>query len=99
MQLDPQMIAVMKKRAVLASRPDDPAALPIEAVRKAYNAERAWWNAIKPEMGSVSELAVTGPSGISPSGSTVHRMPMRDQRSCTCTVAAGWSAILIPTTV
>ncbi|HCX88854.1 MAG TPA: acetylesterase [Gammaproteobacteria bacterium] len=61
MQLDPQMIAVMKKRAVLASRPDDPAALPIEAVRKAYNAERAWWNAIKPEMGSVSELAVTGP--------------------------------------
>ena len=61
MQLDPQMIAVLKKRAALTSGTDDLAALPMEGIRKAYNAERAWWNEIKPEMGNVSELAVTGP--------------------------------------
>ena len=55
------MIAVTKRRAALAGTPDDLAALPIEEIRKAYNAERAWWNEIKPEMGNVSELAVTGP--------------------------------------
>ena len=61
MQLDPQMIAVLKKRATLASMADDLAALSIEEIRKAYNTERAWWNEIKPEMRNVSELAVTGP--------------------------------------
>jgi acetyl esterase len=61
MQLDPQMIAVLKKRAALTSAADDLAALPMEGIRKAYNAERAWWNEIKPEMDNISELAVTGP--------------------------------------
>ena len=61
MQLDPQMIAVLKKRAALTSATDDLAVLPIEGIRKAYNAERAWWNEIKPAMGNVSELSVMGP--------------------------------------
>ena len=61
MQLDPQMIRVMQKRAALASETDDLAALPIEEIRKAYNTERAWWNEIKPEMHDVLDTTVTGP--------------------------------------
>ena len=61
MQLDPQMIRVMKKRAALASETDDLAALPIEEIRKAYSTERAWWNEIKPEMHDVLDTTVAGP--------------------------------------
>tara|TARA_Y100001934_G_scaffold283180_1_gene401015 strand:+ start:1880 stop:2815 length:936 start_codon:yes stop_codon:yes gene_type:complete len=61
MQLDPQMLAVMKKRATLTSETDDLEALSIEEIRGAYNAERAWWNEIKPAMYDVSESTVPGP--------------------------------------
>ncbi len=61
MQLDPQMLAVMKKRATLTSEIDDLATLSIEEIREVYNAERAWWNEIKPDMHDISELTIPGP--------------------------------------
>ena len=60
MQLDPQMIKVIEKRAALASETDDLAALPIEEIRKAYNTERAFWNEIKPRMHEVLNTTVAG---------------------------------------
>ena len=61
MQLDPQMINVIEKRAALAIETDDLAALPIEEIRKAYNTERAFWNKIKPRMHEVLNTTVAGP--------------------------------------
>ncbi len=61
MTLDPQMIAVMKKRATLTGGADDVADLTLNGVRDAYNAERAWWNEIKPEMHDVINTHVAGP--------------------------------------
>jgi len=55
------MLAVMKKRATLTSEIDDLATLSIEEIREVYNAERAWWNEIKPDMHDVSELTIPGP--------------------------------------
>ena len=50
MSLDPQMIAVMQKRATLTDGAGDLAGLTLDEIRAAYNTERAWWNEIKPEM-------------------------------------------------
>ena len=59
--LDPQMIAVMEKRRTLTLGPQDLGDLSIDDIRKNYNHERAWWNAIKPKMDSVEALSVPGP--------------------------------------
>ena len=61
MQLDPQMLAVMKKRGTLTCESDELTTLSIEEMRGAYNAERAWWNEIKPDMHDVFELTIPGP--------------------------------------
>ena len=55
------MIAVIKKRRTLTLGSQDQDNLSIDDIRKSYNHERAWWNAIKPEMDSVEELSVPGP--------------------------------------
>ena len=55
------MIAVMKKRATLTDGASDVADLTLNGVRDAYNAERAWWNEIKPEMHDVINTHVAGP--------------------------------------
>ena len=55
------MIAVIKKRRTLTLGPQDQSNLSIDDIRKNYNHERAWWNAIKPNMDSVEELSVPGP--------------------------------------
>ena len=61
MTLDPQMIAVMEKRATLAGGAADLADLTLDEIRTAYNTERAWWNEIKPEMHEVLNTFVGGP--------------------------------------
>ena len=61
MTLDPQMIAVIKKRAMLTDGASDVADLTLNGVRDAYNAERAWWNELKPEMHDVINTHVAGP--------------------------------------
>ena len=61
MTLDPQMIAVMKKRATLTGRAGDVADLALDEIRNGYNAERVWWNEIKPEMHDVINTHVAGP--------------------------------------
>ena len=61
MSLDPQMIAVMQKRATLTDEAGDLAGLTLDQIRTAYNTERAWWNEIKPEMHKVLNTFVAGP--------------------------------------
>ena len=61
MTLDPQMIAVMEKRATLTSGAGDLTGLTLDEIRTAYNTERAWWNEIKPEMHEVLNTFVGGP--------------------------------------
>ena len=55
------MMAVMKKCRTLTLDLQDLGNLSIDDIRKNYNHERAWWNAIKPEMGGVEALSVPGP--------------------------------------
>ncbi|HCL93566.1 MAG TPA: acetylesterase [Gammaproteobacteria bacterium] len=61
MSLDPQMIAVMQKRATLIDGAGDLTVLTLDEIRTAYNTERAWWNEIKPEMHEVLNTFVAGP--------------------------------------
>ena len=61
MILDPQMTAVMTNRATLTGGTSDVADLTLNGVRNAYNAERAWWNEIKPEMHDVMNINIEGP--------------------------------------
>ena len=61
MTLDPQMIAVMEKRATLTGKAGDLAGLTLDEIRNAYNTERAWWNEIKPRMHEVLNTSVAGP--------------------------------------
>ncbi len=61
MTLDPQMIAVMEKRATLTGKAGDLAGLTLDENRIAYNTERAFWNEIKPRMHEVLNTSVAGP--------------------------------------
>ena len=61
MTLDPQMIAVMEKRATLTGGASDLTGLTLDEIRTVYNTERAWWNEIAPEMHEVLNTFVAGP--------------------------------------
>ena len=63
MVLDPQMIAVMEKRATLTGGADDLTGLNLDEIRTVYNTERAWWNEIKPEMHEVLTPLLRGRYG------------------------------------
>jgi acetyl esterase len=83
------MLAVMEKRKALAPPLDVEGSPSIMKMRSIYNQERAWWNAIKPELGAVEDLEVQGP---------IRQVPIRIYRplhaSCSSTLVylhgGGW---------
>lgn len=69
-RLDPEMAAAIAESqrlyAEITAKRGPIAADDLAAQREAYNHERAFWNAIKPELADVEELTLPGPGGAIP---------------------------------